>query len=135
MSSPSEVLAHVRATHRSAVLDHLASINLPIWSRIVLPIVAVLGTMLLLSTCIPPLRRLVRHTTKVLLNGKRPIRWLAGLLFGMAPPLVWTLAFKQARRIPDEIRPEVRFFFPLFSWLPLFSFVCLHWSTSILVSE
>ncbi|EJF66438.1 hypothetical protein DICSQDRAFT_164288 [Dichomitus squalens LYAD-421 SS1] len=55
----------------------------------------------------PPGRRLVRHCVDVLLNGKTPLRWLAGLLAGILPPVTWTLAFKCARLIPDEWRPKI----------------------------
>lgn len=52
-------------------------------------------------------RRLIVHCTRVLLNGKNPFRWLVGLLAGVLPPVTWTLAFKLARNIPSEWRPEV----------------------------
>jgi hypothetical protein len=52
-------------------------------------------------------RRLIVHCTRVLLNGKNPLRWLVGLLAGVLPPVTWTLAFKLARNIPSGWRPEV----------------------------
>lgn len=52
-------------------------------------------------------RRLLTHCVRTLLNGKSPLRWLAGLLAGILPPVGWTMAFKLARNIPDEWRPDV----------------------------
>lgn len=52
-------------------------------------------------------RRLLAHLARTLLNGKSPLRWLAGLLAGVLPPVCWTLAFKLARNIPSGWRPTV----------------------------
>ncbi|PWN41227.1 hypothetical protein IE81DRAFT_303882 [Ceraceosorus guamensis] len=51
---------------------------------------------------------LVQHCHAVLLNGKSHLRWFGGLLFGILPPVVWTLSFKMARKLPNEWRPQIR---------------------------
>lgn len=66
-----------------------------------------LGFLFVLAIVTPLGRRLLLHCIRVLLNGKNPLRWLVGLLAGVLPPVCWTLAFKMARNIPPEWRPEV----------------------------
>ncbi|CAO1626998.1 unnamed protein product [Sympodiomycopsis kandeliae] len=66
-----------------------------------------LGFLFVLALILPQGRRLLLHCVRVLLNGKSPIRWLVGLLAGILPPVCWTLAFKLARNIPSEWRPEI----------------------------
>ncbi|PWN20842.1 hypothetical protein BCV69DRAFT_299314 [Microstroma glucosiphilum] len=67
-------------------------------------VLAVLAFLLLVTS---QGRRLVVHCTRVLLNGKNPLRWLVGLLAGILPPVTWTLAFKLARNIPSDWRPDI----------------------------
>ena len=76
-------------------------------SKLLLLLLAIPG-LIGIALLFAPGRRLVRHCVDVLLNGKTPLRWLAGLLAGILPPVTWTLAFKCARLIPDEWRPQVR---------------------------
>jgi hypothetical protein len=73
-----------------------------------LPLLPVLVVVLAAATGrLRALGALLLHCHAVLLNDKSHARWLAGLLSGILPPVVWTLSFKMARRLPDEWRPTV----------------------------
>ncbi|CAO1632000.1 unnamed protein product [Parajaminaea phylloscopi] len=72
-----------------------------------------LGVLLAVAVVTKRGRRLLVHCVGVLLNGKNPLRWFVGLLAGVLPPVCWTLAFKLARNIPPEWRPEIHTHFLL----------------------
>lgn len=71
-------------------------------------LLATAGLFLLVAAVTSQGRCLLAHCARVLLNGKNPLRWLLGLLCGMLPPVCWTMAFKLAKNIPPQWRPEVR---------------------------
>ncbi|GAA6023409.1 hypothetical protein JCM10207_002537 [Rhodosporidiobolus poonsookiae] len=62
------------------------------------------GALIALSSLV---LRFLRHCAWVLLNGASVPYRLWTVLVGALPPILWTVAFKQAKHIPPEIRPPI----------------------------
>ncbi|GAA96763.1 hypothetical protein E5Q_03434 [Mixia osmundae IAM 14324] len=49
----------------------------------------------------------VLHVYRAFTNGRSLLGTFAVILWGAWPPILWTLAFKQGRRIPESWRPKI----------------------------
>lgn len=107
LSSPRAGSPWHRTLYTTELSDSPRSPQVPEMLAILRNLWAVLAVIAFLLIATSQGRRLIVHCTRVLLNGKNPIRWLIGLLAGVLPPVMWTLAFKLARNIPSDWRPEV----------------------------
>ncbi|KAM0753255.1 hypothetical protein T439DRAFT_378955 [Meredithblackwellia eburnea MCA 4105] len=53
------------------------------------------------------IRQFLKHCAWVLLHGESLVSRLWSVFVGAAPPFFWTFCFKQAKKLPDSIRPPI----------------------------